>query len=289
MANSEDIRTQGIKFDVIITKEGVNKAQTIMRNKGQGWHLTPKIFAIADYSDTPSSEISEFNNEVKMIDYLEDVNNRRIWHTGTFSAIYPKNNNEILLDITVPANKTLSTDEEGNTILINNEEEITDSKKIDRIYIIFENYEGRDAIDNGEFIFAIARPSSSIGDLYYIPGTVLGFKFLFALEGLDSESVFIECLKLEYTWSGDIESHNRTSDAHSNLLARDGSRTITNNLFYGEGYSILPTDSTTIFDNVDDKVVVTKGYVNKRINDAKAYTDSKLGEIQNISVYIDGV
>ena len=115
-------------------------------------------------------------------------------------------------------------------------------RQIGEIYFIFTNE------SHEEFLFAIAQPSTR---LMFTPGVQQNYIFVWTLNNANVQDI----VEINYSFAEDIDAHNNDPDAHSYLLARDGSRTATDILRYAT--------NLTFTNNYD---IVNKRYVDNQIS-----------------------
>ena len=115
-------------------------------------------------------------------------------------------------------------------------------RQIGEIYFIFTNE------SHEEFLFAIAQPSTR---LMFTPGVQQNYIFVWTLNNANVQDI----VEINYSFAEDIDAHNNDPDAHSYLLARDGSRTATNILRYAT--------NLTFTNNLD---IVNKRYVDNQVS-----------------------
>ena len=148
------------------------------------------------------------------------------WIQQPFSGIYASGTNRLLHSVVIPPDAY--------------DTEMT----IAEIYFIYQDYYGN------EFLYAIAQPTST---LTFSPGVSQSYSFAFTLNNTNVADTFT----IDYTYPQDIEDHNQREDAHSYLLARDGSRTATgiltyeNELNFSNPRQIVDKEYT---DNVTDSI-----------------------------------
>ena len=115
-------------------------------------------------------------------------------------------------------------------------------RQIGEIYFIFTNE------SHEEFLFAIAQPSTK---LMFTPGVQQNYIFVWTLNNANVQDI----VEINYSFAEDIDAHNNDPDAHSYLLARDGSRTATDILRYAT--------NLTFTNNYD---IVNKRYVDNQVS-----------------------
>lgn len=147
------------------------------------------------------------------------------WIQSPFSGVFASGTNKLLHSIVIPPDAYDS--------------EIA----IGEIYFIYKDYFGN------EFLYAIAQPT---GALTFTPGVSQSYSFVFTLNNV----TVADTVLISYSYPQDIEDHNLDPKAHEDhLLARDGSRTLTDILKYEKKLS---------FNN--NREIVDKEYVDTAIN-----------------------
>ena len=149
------------------------------------------------------------------------------WIQQPFSGVFPQGTNKLLHTVVIPPDASAYT------------------MNIGEIYFIYEDYYGN------EFLYGLAQPTTP---LEFTPGVSQSYSFIFALNNTTVADTFV----INYTYPQDIQDHNALLDAHSNLLAKDGSRLATD---------IIKYETALTFEN--DRDIVDKAYVDSLIDKIK--------------------
>lgn len=234
-----------IKFLSVVTDEAMQK----ICYEGGGWDLNPYRFAISetDYLDgiieldaegnvTNEDECLEKLCSLSTDDMMKDINKAStVWCNMPFSTVSKANNNSLNHHIVIPPDL-----------------DVTSNKAIKTIYFIYQAH-------NGEtFLYGLAY---AVGSRIYELGITQSMYFTFTVS--NARYVDNVTYTVNYTYPQEIEDHNNTEDVHTNLVKRDGSRTITGTLMY--------SGSREYSNNYQ---LVSKEYVDKLI--AKLKSDNNL-------------
>ena len=212
-----------------------------------GWNLTPYMFFVSEtdvfegWSEsqifnedgTPTEEAKTFLKTYTTVQMQNDYTSGNVWYSNQFSSVSQANSTTLTHHINIPGDIAIDTT----------------SKEIKTIFFIYKDHYDQD------FLYALARSNST---LIFEHGVTQSFFFNFTVTNAATQDMtnFI----LNYSCAHEIEDHNTTfgPQIHSNLVARDGSRDINGILTYTE----IDADDFT-----NDKQLVSKGYVDKYIQD----------------------
>ena len=257
-----------------------------------GWNLTPYMFFISqtdvlegwtdeqifDLQGNVREEVLTFLKQYTTEQMQNDYTSGNVWYSNRFSSISQANSTTLTHHINIPGDVAIDTS----------------SKEIKTIFFIYR--------DNAEqdFLYALAR---SNGMLIFEHGITQSFFFNFTVTNAATQDMtnFI----LNYSCAQEIEDHNTTwgPQIHSNLVARDGSRTLTGELKYEN--NIAPTTNNSLVDKlyVDNKFALKQGQANQTFlvanptNDQhavpRAYVENRLVAMEkvvnNLNVGVGGL
>ena len=245
------------QFISAITDEAMQRICYDEDSDGNGWTLTPLQFAISStdvFAGWSDSEIWGDNGKVTKAAYehLHDFTTEDmkadmdpltggVWYESKFSGITPV--------------KSGGSAEEGydssatlthHIVLPTNALPEGESGQIKTIYFIYV-----DPNNNEPFLYGLARATEYLG---YEAGVTQSFFFNFTVANTD-ELTNIK-FDVKYAYPLELEDHNQHPNSHNNLIARDGSRSITSVLNYTTNVSINGAADTALANKkyVDDKV-----------------------------------
>ncbi len=178
-------------------------------------------------------EAFEYLQKVVTEDMQDDYTSGNVWYNARFSSVTKANETTLVHHVNIPGDVAIDTS----------------SKTIKTIYFVYQDNAGQD------FLYAIAR---SNGDLIFETGITQSFFFNFTVT--NSQSQELTEFVLNYSCAHEIEDHNTTfgPEIHSNLVARDGSRSVSGILKYAD----IDVDAFT-----DPNDLIPKKYVDQYIKD----------------------
>ena len=236
----------GTKFITVITDEAMQK----ICYEGGGWILSPFQFAVSetdvlknttvlDERGNVTDEAYEKLTSLTTSDMMADISGaNNVWCQLPFSSITKANDTTLNHNVIIPSDYGVKT-----------------NKTIKTIYFKYQNNDGE------IFLYAVAYAIEDITDEI---GVTQSFYFTFSVA--NRRSIDDVTFTVNYTYPQEISDHNTTEDAHSLLVKRDGSRTITGVLSYSG-----PRD----FSSESGYVLVSKDYVDKLIAKLKADNNLK--------------
>lgn len=178
-------------------------------------------------------EAFEYLQKVVTEDMQDDYTSGNVWYNARFSSITKANETTLVHHVNIPGDVAIDTT----------------SKTIKTIYFIYQDNAGQD------FLYALARCN---GDLIFETGITQSFFFNFTVTNTQSQELteFV----LNYSCAHEIEDHNTTfgPEIHSNLVARDGSRSIS---------GILKYANIDVSQFTDPDQLIPKKYVDQYIKD----------------------
>lgn len=211
-----------------------------------GWNLKPwKFFvsetdvlegwtesAIYDADGNVRPEVYDYLKEYTTEKMQQDYDAGNVWYNNRFSSVSKASANTLTHHLNIPGDIAIDTK----------------NKTIRTIFFLYQDNYG------GEFLYALARSNSEI---MFEVGITQSFFFNFTVSNSDAQDVteFV----LNYSCAHEIEDHNNTQgeNIHSDLMARDGSRTFTGIVSYS-----MPNPNFT-----QDNQLITKQYVDKLFAD----------------------
>lgn len=228
-----------------------------------GWNLTPYSFMISeadilegwtddqifDSDGNATSEVLEYLKLYTTEQMQEAYDNGYVWYTNQFSSITQANDTTLTHHITIPGDVVISTS----------------SKDIKTIYFVYRDNDGQD------FLYAIARCNTT---LIYEESVTQSFFFNFTVTNAATQDMtnFI----LNYSCAQEIEDHNTTfgPEIHSDLVARDGSRTLIGELLYESDVEITNENAVVDKGYVDNKFALMQGDASLTFNVAEPTADT---------------
>lgn len=231
------------QFISVITNEAMSRVCY-----AGGWNLKPIKFYISqtdildgwEKKDAWDSGDEDTRNRLKeeAFTYLKnivtetmqnDYTSGNVWYNANFASVSKANETTLTHHVVIPGDVAIDTS----------------SKTIKTIYFLYQDNAGQN------FLYAIARSNT---ELIFETGITQSFFFNFTVTNSDAQEMteFI----LNYSSAQEIEDHNTTfgPEIHSNLVARDGSRTLNGVL----SYTGIDDEDFTKEDQL-----VSKGYVDK--------------------------
>jgi hypothetical protein len=209
-----------------------------------GWDLKPYMFFISQtdvLEQFSEQEIFDKEDNIKpeIFEYLKDMTTEKmdldyssgaVWYSANFSSVSKANTTTLTHHINIPGDIAIDAS----------------AKEIRTIYFIYQDKYGQ------SFLYALAR---SNGVLLFEQGVSQSFFFNFTVTNSQTQDMteFI----LNYSCAHEIEDHNTTfgPEIHSNLVARDGSRDVT---------EILNYDAHPDFSKAQGRAIVDKQYVDTK-------------------------